>query len=99
MQRILRAFSATLPNLTKRDEPIFTGLSIVKFICVKLHLDTNKPHLGTWRLNASSEGLSSPCHLICRILHESVATVSTERCRTNPSLSEAPLIPASRIRL
>jgi len=44
-QRILSPFSVTLPNLTKRDESIFTGLLVVKVNYVRLCLNTNQPHL------------------------------------------------------
>ena len=44
-QRILSPVPTTLLNLTKRDEPIFTGLSVVKVNYVRLRLNTNQPHL------------------------------------------------------
>jgi len=31
-QRILRPFEGILPDLTKRDEPVFTGLAAVKVV-------------------------------------------------------------------
>ena len=42
-QRILSRPKATLPHLTKYDEPIFTGLSAVKVSYVRLRLKTNQP--------------------------------------------------------
>ena len=44
-QRILSPFEAILPDLTKRDEPIFTGLAAVKVFFVRLCLATKCRHL------------------------------------------------------